>query len=68
MNSRGLDDLGPKSLHRNHAGSHLYGAEYEIWADLGPIGITGKIIEADYKQLLRLVFVDSKNLKRGIPV
>ena len=34
----------------------MYGAEYEIWADLGPIGITGKIIEADYKQLLRLVF------------
>ena len=42
MNSRGLDDLGPKALYRSHAGSHLYGTEYEIWADFGPIGNSKK--------------------------
>ena len=29
-------------LYRNCAGSHLYGTEYEIWADFGPVGNTEK--------------------------
>ena len=28
----------PKSIYRSRAGSHLYGTEYEIWADFGPVG------------------------------
>ena len=37
-----MNGLSPKSLYRSHTGSHLYGTEYEIWADFGPVGNTEK--------------------------
>ena len=45
-----------KSLYRSHTGSHFYGTEYEIWADLGRSAIQSKKIWADYEQLLRVFF------------
>ena len=60
-----MNGLSPKSLYRSHLGSHLYGTEYEILADFGPIGNTEKNW-ADYEQLLRAfffkVFMSKKNL------
>ena len=37
-------------------GDIFYGTEYDIRADLGPVGNTEKKIGADYEQLLRAVF------------
>ena len=37
--------------------SHFYETEYEIWADFGAVGNTGKKIGADYEQLLMAVFL-----------
>ena len=31
-----------KSLYRSRASSHFYETEYEIWADIGPVGNTEK--------------------------
>jgi hypothetical protein len=38
-----LSNAQPKSLYRSCAGSHFYGAEYEIWADFGLVGHTENI-------------------------
>ena len=48
-----------KGNHFNYyrTGSHFYETEYEIWADLRPVGNTEKKIWADYEQLLRAVFL-----------
>ena len=32
-----------KSLYRSSARRYLYGTEYEIWADFGPVGNTKQI-------------------------
>ena len=34
--------MDAKSLYKSLAGSHLYGTEYEIWVDFGPVGSTEK--------------------------
>ena len=47
---------GAKSLYRSLTGRHLYGTEYEIWADFGQVGNTEKKIWADYEQLLGTIF------------
>ena len=31
-------------VYRNRKGSHFYGTEYDIWADIGPVGNTEKKI------------------------
>ena len=49
-------EVSPKSLYRSLTGRHFYGTENEIQAGFGPVGNIEKKLEADYEQLLRLVF------------
>jgi hypothetical protein len=46
------------------AGSHFYGTEYEIWADFGPVGNTGKIWAGKYASFegVFYVFIGKKNI------
>ena len=46
-----LMELQAKSLQRSPAVGDFYGTGIETWAGFGPVGITKKIIWADYGQV-----------------
>ena len=65
MNSNNIHkNIQTKSLQRSPTVGDFYGTGIEIWAGLGPVGITEKkTIWADYEQLLRPVFSSFRGQK-----